>query len=201
MIFVLIKSHLVKGVIAVSDIERPTVGLYRTLNNEWFIPDNGILYPVEGPSANLPTKVRKRRRSQTSIQQAAPARQPVGATMLRRIAGRRGQAAFRNRLLKKYGNRCVVTGCTITDMLEAAHIKEHSNRGGFGVDNGLLLRCDIHTMFDLNLLCIDPDSLRVVLRESCRIPPYVVYHTRPVNIPNVNLDYLRQRFEGFNKGI
>lgn len=78
------------------------------------------------------------------------------------IAVRRGQATFRAKLLEAYGGRCCVTGCDLKDALEAAHISpyrgEHSNHA----QNGLLLRSDMHTLFDLGLFAVD-ESYRLIL--------------------------------------
>ncbi|MGJ0223511.1 HNH endonuclease, partial [Streptococcus pyogenes] len=71
-----------------------------------------------------------------------------GADDARRLAEikvRRGQAEFRQTLLAAYNRRCAVTGCAITDLLEAAHIVPHSEETNYRVTNGLLLRSDIHT--------------------------------------------------------
>lgn len=90
---------------------------------------------------------------------------------LRAIFVRRGQRAFRRKLLKAYGKTCAVTGCKITELLEAAHISpyrgDHTNK----VSNGLLLRADIHTLFDLGLLWID-EALIVQVAKSARRAPY-----------------------------
>lgn len=71
---------------------------------------------------------------------------------LRAVFLRRGQEKFRKDLINAYKSRCAVTGCNIVEILEAAHIipyrGEHTNR----CNNGLLLRADIHTLFDLGLL-------------------------------------------------
>ncbi|WP_421569026.1 HNH endonuclease [Stenotrophomonas sp. PD6] len=74
----------------------------------------------------------------------------------RAIAIRRGQKGFRTKLLKAYGNRCAVTGCAVVDILEAAHIVPYKGEHTHRVDNGLLLRADIHTLFDLGLIWISP---------------------------------------------
>ena len=85
---------------------------------------------------------------------------------LRAIRVRRGQADFRVALIEAYGGKCVVTGCPIVDVLEAAHIIPEAGRRTSVVNNGLLLRADIHTLFDLYLLAIHPDTRKVVLAES-----------------------------------
>jgi hypothetical protein len=87
---------------------------------------------------------------------------------LQRVAARvrRGQPQFRRKLLALYGDRCAVTGYGPRDVLEATHVWPHSKSGINKSENGLLLRADIHTLFDADLLRIDPDSLRVVLDPS-----------------------------------
>jgi hypothetical protein len=84
----------------------------------------------------------------------------------RQIRERRGQQDFRNALRKRYGGRCLVTGCKALAVLEAAHIKPYQGEGDNHPDNGLLLRADIHTLFDLDLLGVEPDGLQVELHPS-----------------------------------
>lgn len=71
------------------------------------------------------------------------------------IKRRRGQDQFRKNLLKAWDRQCAVTGCKIVDLLEAAHIEPHRDGHNFQTKNGLLLRADIHTLFDLGLISID----------------------------------------------
>jgi len=71
------------------------------------------------------------------------------------IVRRQGQPAFRLALLSAYAGRCAVTGCDIAPALEAAHIVPYRGPGTNHVTNGLLLRADIHTLFDLGLIAVD----------------------------------------------
>ena len=84
----------------------------------------------------------------------------------RQIRERRGQQHFRDCLRERHGDRCLVTGCTVLAVLEAAHIKPYRGEQDNHPENGLLLRSDIHTLFDLDLLGIEPDRLQVVLHPS-----------------------------------
>lgn len=107
--------------------------------------------------------------------------------ILASIAVRRGQLRFRNALLARYQNRCVVTGTGYTSVLEAAHIIPFAENGSNKTSNGLLLRSDIHVLFDLLELSIDP-QLRLVyctplLRQSAE---YAVLHEKVV--PNIPAD-------------
>jgi hypothetical protein len=88
------------------------------------------------------------------------------AKVTRQICERRGQQDFRNALRKRYGDRCLVTGCKVLEVLEAAHIKPYQGERDNDPENGLLLRADIHTLFDLDLLGIEPNGLKVQLHPS-----------------------------------
>lgn len=82
---------------------------------------------------------------------------------LRSIRLRRGQQEFRNALIKRYGGRCAISGCSILSILEAAHIRPYRGPGDHHPANGLLLRSDLHTLFDLDLLAVNPTSLCIVI--------------------------------------
>jgi hypothetical protein len=79
----------------------------------------------------------------------------------RSIAVRQGQPAFRSALLNAYERTCAVTGCNVIQTLEAAHILPYRGDRTNHVQNGLLLRADVHTLFDLGLLNVDPDSFAI----------------------------------------
>lgn len=85
---------------------------------------------------------------------------------LAEILRRRGQAEFRTRLLDAYNSRCALTGCNAVAALEAAHIVPHSEHQSYEPKHGLLLRADIHTLFDLYLLSVDPATGKVVLASE-----------------------------------
>ncbi|MBB5624099.1 hypothetical protein HDE69_005196 [Pedobacter cryoconitis] len=89
----------------------------------------------------------------------------------RQIKARRGQKNFRDSLIERYGKICMVTGCTILDILEAAHIKPYRGIKDNHAANGLLLRSDIHTLFDLNLLAVEPNTLIIHVHERA-LPEY-----------------------------
>jgi hypothetical protein len=105
--------------------------------------------------------------------------------VLREIWARRGQPRFRNALLEVYGNRCCITGCAIIELLEAAHIDPHSDGGDYSVNNGLLLRADIHTLFDQHLLTVD-EHREIHLSKSLMNSEYRKYHGEKVELPNLN---------------
>jgi putative restriction endonuclease len=75
---------------------------------------------------------------------------------------RLGQQAFKGVVLDAYQHRCAITGAKIRPVLQAAHILPLPSGGEHRLDNGLLLRSDVHTMFDRGYLGVDPNHrLRV----------------------------------------
>ncbi|ROR96248.1 HNH endonuclease [Salana multivorans] len=81
---------------------------------------------------------------------------------------RRFQDQFRDRLLTRYGEVCAVTGVQPREALDAAHLYSYATRPVHEANGGLLLRKDVHGLFDAMLLTIDPDSL-----QSQVAPPLV----------------------------
>ncbi len=81
----------------------------------------------------------------------------------RQIVARRGQSAFRGALLEAYQGRCAITGCDAVFALEGAHLRPYRGPDTNVVTNGLLLRADIHTLLDLQLLAPDPRSRSIVI--------------------------------------
>jgi hypothetical protein len=100
---------------------------------------------------------------------------------------REDQGSFRRRLLDAYGGRCVVTGCRVQAVLEAAHIIPHSLAGSRGMDacNGLLLRSDLHDLFDAQLLGLWPegDGLVLVLSPELAGTSYGKLDGRMLRLP------------------
>lgn len=66
-----------------------------------------------------------------------------------------GQEAFKSLVLTSYGRRCAITGNRVEPVLQAAHIRPVADQGEHRVDNGLLLRADVHILFDRGYLGID----------------------------------------------
>jgi hypothetical protein len=86
---------------------------------------------------------------------------------------RRGQAKFRTALRALYNDTCAISGWSGPEnVMEAAHIQLHSSTGLNSVENGLLIRADLHSLFDDHLLRIDPKTLKVVLHDSLRNTEY-----------------------------
>lgn len=105
------------------------------------------------------------------------------------IVRRQGQPQFRQSLLKAYDNKCAVTGCNVTDTLEAAHITPYMGENTNSVQNGLLLRADIHTLFDMKRIKISPNDFKIILHRDLRIGHYGLLHGKQIYVPNNKADW------------
>jgi putative restriction endonuclease len=103
-----------------------------------------------------------------SVSAYVPTMLDTRKAVLRNILARRGQKKFRDGLIGLYGAACMVSGCNFLGVLEAAHIDAYRGDGHNHPENGLLLRADLHTLFDLGLLAVDPDSFEVRLNHAVK---------------------------------
>lgn len=78
------------------------------------------------------------------------------------VKPRLGQGAFRIVVTDAYDRRCAISGEKTLPILDAAHIRSYSDGGTHDGSNGLLLRTDIHKLFDLGYVTIDDDLKFVV---------------------------------------
>lgn len=104
------------------------------------------------------------------------------------VRPRLGQGAFRVLVTDAYARRCAVTRERTLPALEAAHIRPYSQGGDHAPANGILLRRDIHSLFDLGYVSITPDLIFVVSgrirREYRDGRDYYALHGRNVVIPD-----------------
>lgn len=107
------------------------------------------------------------------------------------IAVRQGQQGFRRTLMRAYEGRCAVTNYDASEALEAAHIVAYRGPVTNHPSNGLLLRADFHTLFDLRLVAVDVDSNSwpLVLSPDIRHSTYAKYHRSELRRPEDPLFY------------
>ena len=129
------------------------------------------------------------------------------------VRPRLGQGTFRIAVTDAYGRACAVTGEHSLPALEAAHIRPFSDGGAHEISNGLLLRSDIHRLFDMGYVGIRPESgdkLNFVVSGRLRDDfengrSYYPIHGQPITLPRIERDrpdrttlewHLSQRFRG-----
>lgn len=111
---------------------------------------------------------------------------------------REGQSEFRKRLVAHYGAVCMVTGTAQAGVIDAAHIVPYNGASTNTLSNGLLLRKDIHALFDAGLLAIGPD-LVVLVGTGVEDPLYRSLDDQELTLtaePKMSKEALRRRLAG-----
>ena len=99
------------------------------------------------------------------------------------IVRRRGQAKFRRKLIEIYNGKCCITGSDALEALEAAHIIPFLGPETNHHQNGLLLRSDVHNLFDLGLIAIDSTDYSVVIDRDLEATSYQNLSGVQINLP------------------
>jgi putative restriction endonuclease len=122
--------------------------------------------------------------TQMAVSEGVTARMFSDPVLARR---RLGQGGFRILVTDTYDRQCAVTGEHTLPVLQAAHIKPVSEGGEHLVSNGLLLRSDVHTLFDRGYVTITPD---LTFRVSRRLDEdwsngkiYYALNNQRINLP------------------
>jgi putative restriction endonuclease len=106
---------------------------------------------------------------------------------LQLIRPRLGQGAFRLLVTDTYNRRCAITQERTLPALEAAHIRPYSDGGEHEARNGLLLRRDIHSLFDAGYVTVTPDLhfevSRRIKEEFENGRHYYELHGKPIRPP------------------
>lgn len=103
------------------------------------------------------------------------------------IRPRLGQGAFRVLVTDLYQRRCAVTQERTLPALEAAHIRPYGEGGEHAASNGLLLRRDIHSLFDAGYVTVTPDLhfevSRRIREEFENGRHYYAFHGQRISVP------------------
>ncbi|MDB4925937.1 HNH endonuclease signature motif containing protein [Mucilaginibacter sp.] len=104
------------------------------------------------------------------------------ANVLRRL--RKRQRQLKKKLLQVYGAQCCITGTAVSNVLIAAHIEPHA-LGGINIStNALLLRSDIHILYDDHFIAIDPETLMIYLSPELISTSYWIYNATTLKSRN-----------------
>jgi putative restriction endonuclease len=103
------------------------------------------------------------------------------------ILPRLGQGSFRIVVADAYKRRCALTDSPVLHVLEAAHIKPFTEGGPHAVPNGILLRQDVHTLFDRGYLTVTPqyrvEVSRRIKEEFDNGREYYSAHGKTLHLP------------------
>ena len=99
------------------------------------------------------------------------------------VKRRQGAPRFRRALLHAYEGRCAMSQYDAEPALEAAHIVPYRGPQTNHLANGLLLRADMHDLFDLGLIAVDTDTMRLRLAKELAGTAYEPFEGQPLWIP------------------
>ena len=95
-----------------------------------------------------------------------------------------GATKFRKEVLGNYGNKCAITGTSVADTLQAAHIRPYNGPQTNHPANGISLRSDIHRLFDLGKIRINPENNHIILHPEIK-SEYRIHCFEKLNLRNV----------------
>jgi len=121
------------------------------------------------------------------------------------VRPRLGQGIFRVIVTDAYDRRCAITGERTLPVLEAAHIKPYSSGGPHAPENGLLLRSDLHILFDQGYVTVDADQLKVVVSSRIREEfengrDYYHLHGKAIRLPQESSSLPSREYLAFHNG-
>ena len=103
------------------------------------------------------------------------------------ILPRLGQGSFRLFVADSYNRACALSSSHILHILDSAHIKPYALGGSHSPTNGILLRQDIHTLFDRGYLTVTPEyKVEVsnrIRQEFNNGDDYYAMHGRTIDLP------------------
>lgn len=120
----------------------------------------------------------------------------------RTVRARRGQTQFRAHLVSRFGSVCAFSGPCFLAALDAAHLYSYAEHGEHRRNGGLLLRRDLHTLFDRGYLAVD-HNLRVVIHQELERGQYRNLHGRrmSVNVGQTEQALLAEHFDRNQEGL
>lgn len=139
---------------------------------------------VGGPILDMSGMIRLSERDLAKLQLLEPQNSKEGRqAVVDTIIKRRGHPGFRQALLDAYEYRCAITNFTAVDALEAAYIVPFRGKSTHHASNGLLLRADVHTLFDLGKIAVDTRTMSVVIGDDLMETSYRILAGRPLRYP------------------
>jgi HNH endonuclease len=139
---------------------------------------------VGGPVLDMSGMIRMSERDLAKLQLLEPQNSKEGRqAVVDTIIKRRGHPGFRQALLDAYEYRCAITNFTAVDALEAAYIVPFRGKSTHHASNGLLLRADVHTLFDLGKIAVDTKTMSVVIGDDLMETSYRILAGRPLRYP------------------
>lgn len=101
---------------------------------------------------------------------------------------RQRQDAFRRNIMTAYGGLCAVTAYDVPETLQAAHISSYRGPKSQKTSNGLLLRADIHLLYDAHLASVDPETMKFIVAPKIEQSAYGDLNGQMIRLPYYDSD-------------
>lgn len=95
---------------------------------------------------------------------------------------RMGQTEFREGIIKKFNNCCIITGNDCLDELTAAHVIPVHDSENYDIDNGLLLSENLHRTFDKYKWAVNPDTCKIEINQNENVGSIIKYANTELNL-------------------
>lgn len=175
-VFMAAEDNKYRRALAYVEAYDPSAGMF-TLHGPVTAENEGIFIAPEQEDIKLV----EAKLSELSIDELeSDSRKRVLTTAIRR----EGQNKFRDMLLDAYGGTCAVSGCSVKPVLQGAHIVSYRGKHSNIASNGLLLRADIHVLYDRYLLSVEPSSHNVILSSALADGEYASMHEKQILVPS-----------------
>jgi len=143
------------------------------------------------PGRTILEKIRQKVTLDNAMPVVAEEQARYGAEQV--VKPRLGQAGFRVEVIEVYHRRCAVTGEKTLPVLDAAHIKPYTEQGPHDTRNGILLRKDLHTLFDRGFITVTGDYFIEVSKKIKENygngKEYYAFHGKQLsNMPDAPID-------------
>jgi hypothetical protein len=140
---------------------------------------------VGGPIVDMSGLMRISEQDQEKLRAFDPdSSKDCRARAVEAIIRRRGRPEFREKLFEAYDGKCAITNCNAGDALEATYIIPYRGEYTHEATNGILLRADLHTLFDLGKIAIDTRMMTVVMTDDMLASSYRILFNRPLHFPD-----------------
>lgn len=114
------------------------------------------------------------------------------------VKSRLGQAAFRSKLLKRFGNTCLFTGIQPEAALDAAHLYSYAQRGIHHDHGGVLMRADLHRLFDRGLIGVNPSTKAAWIGRELKLTDYAALEGKICEVGTNELQWLAHHYDEFH---
>ncbi len=137
-----------------------------------------------GPILDMSGMIQLSEQELSRLQMFDPQSSKEGRTkIIEDLIKRRGHPALRQALLTAYEARCAISNFNAVDTLEAAYIVPYRGKYTHDATNGILLRSDLHALFDMGKIAIDTRTMSIIMADELMDTSYRLLAGRPLRYP------------------